>query len=912
MTLLHRRLLLIVLTSASLAAFASGCGSATTNPSGGAGDPDTSSAPSGDTSAADDEDAVMGDTTTPSPTEPDADGPAVDVEQPSEDTGPPSGDEDTTEPTDSVEPEADSSAPTTDVTEPEEDVIAPEEDVTEPEGDTTGPLCVAGETACEGGWVVVCAPGGEAWNQIVECGEDSPCFEGVCCTPSCDGASCGDDGCGGSCGECDSGEVCTDGSCECAPQCEGKDCGDDGCGDVCGSCSDGDLCDEGVCVCIPDCSAAMCGGDGCGGSCGACPADNACSAGVCVGPCTPGDTRCNVGSIEVCNPDGETWTSIATCAEDTPCFEGACCTPVCDGVSCGSDGCGGSCGECGGEETCIDGACLPTCDSPGETGCADGHVTLCSPDGMLESLLDCSTLGQVCDDGECVEPVLPPADCPEECTGTSVEAALCALDICYADYLVGAELLSPTDSVIDGAYAAIAHYGDLDNDLAPTQAPSYFIMASGMIDSVEHSDNLEGSGSAPDPFASDGFDMRDAVEFKLDLIAPEGATGFSLDFIFMSVEYEEWIGSSFNDKFYLILEGPDGTPSVINYAACSNPEAYFDFENDAGKWCYIAINTAYSEPCSAPETNISGTGFECDKGSSSGWLRTTHPVQSGDTFTLTLHIHDTSDQIFDSAAIIDNFQWLTGDVIHETIPIPKVGCEGDNPAGCILTGCEDDALCLPSIEEECIPSSCTCTGAGAWTCTDDCDGGVCQEISGLSEIVVELNWSTPGDEDETNTGPEAGTDLDLHVAHPLAQTDEEFEWMMAPWDCFWFNATPDWGEVGNPDDDPNMLLDDTDGAGPEIIAINKPENDTTYSIAVHYWNDNGYGDSLASIKVWIDGQLAAELPSAGDGGLNLAKGDLWEAATVHWPSGEVIELLDEDSGEPLITPDFETDAFEMP
>jgi hypothetical protein len=668
----YRRLLLAVLASTSLMLLATGCGSVTIEPSSGTDEPDLSSDASEGDATSDEADAAVSDATVPSDSEADAESPPADSEGPSDDSSGPAVDDGTSEPTDAVKPPLDTAPPVDDATGPEDDSVTPIEDVVAPEEDIEEPLCVAGETACEGAWVVVCAPGGEAWNQIVECGEGSPCFDGTCCTPSCEGASCGDDGCGGSCGACEEGDMCADGACACAPQCDGKDCGDDGCGAVCGECSGQDVCEAGVCVCTPDCSTAMCGGDGCGGSCGACATDNVCSGGVCVGPCTPGDTRCNVGSIEVCNPDGETWSAIATCAGDTPCFEGACCTPVCDGVSCGSDGCGGSCGGCGGQETCVEGACLPTCDSPGETGCADGHVTLCSPEGMLESLLDCSSLDQVCEGGECVDPVIPPAECPEECTGTSVEAALCALDICYADYLVGAELLSPTGCELEGAYGAIAHYGDAENDLSPTHAPSYFIISSGMIEGTDHQDNLEGNGSAPDPFSTGGDDMQDAVEFKLDLTVPEGVTGFSLDFIFMSVEYEEWIGSSFNDKFYIIMNGgqtTNGQDQVINFTECSNPGVYSDFQNANGQWCYIAINTAFSEPCSNWTTDIAGTGYECNigEGSSTGWLTTTQSVQPGESFELRFHIHDTSDQIYDSGVILDNFQWQGGTVTSGTV-----------------------------------------------------------------------------------------------------------------------------------------------------------------------------------------------------------------------------------------------------
>ena len=35
--------------------------------------------------------------------------------------------------------------------------------------------------------------------------------------------------------------------------------------------------------------------------------------------------------------------------------------------------------------------------------------------------------------------------------------------------------------------------------------------------------------------------MNDAVEIKVTLTVPPGATGFTIDYIFLSAEYEEWI-----------------------------------------------------------------------------------------------------------------------------------------------------------------------------------------------------------------------------------------------------------------------------------------------------------------------------------------------------------------------------------
>jgi hypothetical protein len=97
-------------------------------------------------------------------------------------------------------------------------------------------------------------------------------------------------------------------------------------------------------------------------------------------------------------------------------------------------------------------------------------------------------------------------------------------------------------------------------------------------------------------------------------------------------------------------------------------------------------------------------------------------------------------------------------------------------------------------------------------------------------IHVELLWTTEGDPDQTDAGPEAGVDLDLHFAHPFAIYGPDVDgdgapdpWFDVPFDCFWFNAHPNWGSL-NPavDDNPGLDRDDTDGAGPENINLNLP------------------------------------------------------------------------------------------
>ena len=263
------------------------------------------------------------------------------------------------------------------------------------------------------------------------------------------------------------------------------------------------------------------------------------------------------------------------------------------------------------------------------------------------------------------------------CLGTSMEAVQCGLDLCYPDYeemVQSVVVSSPSNANFSAAYAAVEHFGYPTNDLAPFAPPSYVLLATGTATGTSHSTNLGGSGIT-DPFDPGGSNANDVVEIKLTMKAPAGAKGFSIDYIFFSEEYEEYIGSSFNDKFYILLNAPQttgGQDTIINFTGCSSPGSYFDFQKDGSKFCYIAINTAFSEPCSNPTTDISGTGFECgppddsSHGSSSGWLVTTWPIESEEEFTLTFHVHDASDSIYDSEVILDNFTWEADVVVGGT------------------------------------------------------------------------------------------------------------------------------------------------------------------------------------------------------------------------------------------------------
>lgn len=171
---------------------------------------------------------------------------------------------------------------------------------------------------------------------------------------------------------------------------------------------------------------------------------------------------------------------------------------------------------------------------------------------------------------------------------------------------------------------------------------------------------------------------------------------------------------------------------------------------------------------------------------------------------------------------------------------------------------------------------------------------------------IELVWSTPSDADPSDVGKGAGTDLDLHLVHPLGYAFGEDAtgdglgdgWFEFPYDCYWANALPDWGsphELAH--DDPSLDRDDADGAGPEIVTLPTPQGSALYRVGVHVYDDWGYGPSEATVRIRMDGTLRWE------GSATLGADDLWDAALVDWSHRTVLPITD-GAGNQVITPAY--------
>jgi len=204
--------------------------------------------------------------------------------------------------------------------------------------------------------------------------------------------------------------------------------------------------------------------------------------------------------------------------------------------------------------------------------------------------------------------------------------------------------------------------------------------------------NMPNAPGCPDPAPGPA---NDPVMLQLHVKVPTNAKSFAISTNFLSSEYPEWVCSPFNDFFVVLLDsGWTGTPAnptdknLAVYVSPANqryPVGVNLGHGDTGLFRQCVNGPTGCGNGSTPGSittctgigELAGTGLErtnpgpnpqyidepgyCGAnnraGGGTGWLVTQGNVVGGETITLRIALWDTSDAIYDSTAIIDNFVW---------------------------------------------------------------------------------------------------------------------------------------------------------------------------------------------------------------------------------------------------------------
>jgi hypothetical protein len=214
------------------------------------------------------------------------------------------------------------------------------------------------------------------------------------------------------------------------------------------------------------------------------------------------------------------------------------------------------------------------------------------------------------------------------------------------------------------------------------------LLTSGSLVSVPGPNNSDSfsvdtaGGSDPDLDAINGLStVFDAAVLQFDFIAD--APDISFQYVFGSEEYNEFVGSGFNDVFAFFLNGVNialvpggGGPVTINNVNCgSNANFYTNNDNSTPAGAGDATCVANSKPNAM--LNVQYDGLVGAGSNPAFWLFATGTVVPGEVNTIKLAIGDSNDAAYDSGVFLK-----AGSFINEPPPPPPV----PEPAALALLG----------------------------------------------------------------------------------------------------------------------------------------------------------------------------------------------------------------------------------
>ena len=337
----------------------------------------------------------------------------------------------------------------------------------------------------------------------------------------------------------------------------------------------------------------------------------------------------------------------------------------------------------------------------------------------------------------------------------------------------------------------------------------------------------------------------------------------------------------------LVGKGGDGPipdievdPAVVDFGEASGPETAWFILRNTGDGDLIVEGVTQTGSGNFMSPNLPQAGAVLAPGAETSVIMTYTPSGVGDSGTVRIETNDPDEPSIEIALLANGG---STDAYPEAVidcpafvdppsTLPLDGRDSFDPAGNAIVSYEWALVEAPegsqaSIEQPAEPlTRMDVDLAGFWevdlTVTNAL--GVRSaparcEFLGVpqADIHVELVW----DRDEA--------DLDLH----LAQAGTEF--YDSPGDCSPCNTAPDWGAAGALDD-PRYAIDNTDGFGPEEIKIDEPA-DGDYTVMVHYSGDHGGGSTMATVRIWVEGEEAGEYE------MLLEHNELWNLGYIRWP-----------------------------
>ena len=468
---------------------------------------------------------------------------------------------------------------------------------------------------------------------------------------------------------------------------------------------------SGLCVDV-NVDVANCGG--CGMACGM---DEVCTAGACKSVCGAGLTKCGNACVDVMVDDANCGACAIACKSSEDCKAGKC--EACNTTTTDCDGDGwkvadGDCcdlpGLCGAQPNLVNPGAVEVKGNGVDDNC-NGKLDLFDTSDTVPCDQGLASSSQVPGDyakamGICRTTTLAPA--LKDKTWGLIEAKLLRADgTALVANATSISLRSTFGSVapatVQGQRAAVLSTGVASDYTQTTPGPNttaskdhgssvniatcvsadcikdWFTKANPPLKKANElpvAPNC-GSGSAGEPTLA-----RDSVMLRLKLRAPTNARAFSFNSYFFSAEYPEFVCTNFNDQFAVLIDTAKPPTPILNPI----DKNLMVFSDGMAQWP-IGINvangtslfnvcetqaqnaacwdaTVSAKSCALGAAQLAGTGFgkdggaTCTGGGGTFWLTTSGNIAPGELVDLRIVIWDVGDNLLDSLALLDGFEWL--------------------------------------------------------------------------------------------------------------------------------------------------------------------------------------------------------------------------------------------------------------
>jgi hypothetical protein len=332
-------------------------------------------------------------------------------------------------------------------------------------------------------------------------------------------------------------------------------------------------------------------------------------------------------------------------------------------------------GDCNDHDSLVNPCAFDTNDPTDPVG-TDGVDNDC--DGKIDNLITCET-GLVAGHDQVPADYAHAADlCDNPMCPRLTTSLWYGTNLANAKRVTGHMGAPPQFSPHQGSFMAFLSNGTADDN---TDTPAYLTCPGTILDANPYpagnpmpltaAQNVNLCGQGNDESTVPVYDY---TELRMTVTAPINAGSYTFDFAFFSEEYPVYVCQGYNDTF-LAIQTSKQFPAGQQIAYDANGHrvnvnnAFFEDCNSCTN-CVTGIN--FTHTCANPISTLNGTGYEkliasstnppsqCNEKKGSGgtdWLKTTSPVQPGETFTLSWVIFDENDGILDSSVILDHFRW---------------------------------------------------------------------------------------------------------------------------------------------------------------------------------------------------------------------------------------------------------------